>query len=85
MKNWIMKIRTIFKENIWLLIAALVMAVLILSFLWKWSLQRADALIGSSSVNALIEQRADSESEVALAAENNLETVEIVFKESNIY
>ena len=80
-----MKIRTIFKENIWLLIAALVMAVLILSFLWKWSLQRADALIGSSSVYALIEQRADSESEVALAAENNLETVEIVFKESNIY
>ena len=85
MKNWIMKIRTIFKENIWLLIAALVMAVLILSFLWKWSLQRADALIGSSSVNALIEQRADSESEVALAAENNLETVEIVFMESKAY
>lgn len=82
MKNRILKIRTIFKENVWLLIAALVMAVLILAFLWKWSLQRADALVGASSVNALIEQCIDSEGEVTLAAKNNLETVEIVFMES---
>lgn len=85
MKNWIMKIRMIFKENVWLLIATLVMAVLIFTFLWKWSLQRVDALVGSSSVNDLIEQRTDSEDEVALAAENNLETVEIVFMESKAY
>lgn len=85
MKNRILKIRTIFKENVWLLIATLVMAVLILAFLWKWSLQRADALVGASSVNALIEQCIDSEGEVTLAAKNNLETVEIVFMESKAY
>lgn len=85
MRNWIMKIRMIFKENVWLLIATFVMAVLILAFLWKWSLQRVDALVGASSVNALIEKRTDSENEVALAAENNLETVEIVFMESKAY
>lgn len=44
---------TIFKENIWLLIAALVMSIIVFAFLWKWSLKRANAFIGSNSVNAL--------------------------------
>ena len=79
MKNWIMKIQTIIKESIWLLIAALVMAILLLTILWKWSLQRADALVGANSVNVLIEEHADSESEVTLAAANSLESVQIAF------
>lgn len=54
MKKIIGKIKRIFKDNVWLMIAIFIILVIIGFFGWKWSLSFASVKQGDNSINAMI-------------------------------